>query len=127
VTASFPTAKPASYSVCGSAPDRSSWNKKLVQFFDYWVSIKPAGGLPDRVATYRKGAVIILHHKNHRIVENWIVPLAHDGKTVDIVVAVPCSTIETARRISSRRSSLAAVPWVPSSPTATLKPADRLS
>jgi hypothetical protein len=43
------------------------------------------------VATYRKGAVIILHHKNRRIVENWIVPLARDGKTVDIVVA--CSVL----------------------------------
>src|SRR5260370_41126453 len=48
VTASVPIANPTSYSVCGSATDRSSWNEKLARFFDYWLSIKPAGGLPGR-------------------------------------------------------------------------------
>jgi hypothetical protein len=43
------------------------------------------------VATYRKGAVLILHQEDHRIVENCIVPLARDGKTVDILVA--CSIL----------------------------------
>jgi hypothetical protein len=164
VTASFPVANPTSYSVCGVATDRSSWNKKLAHFFDYWLSIKPAGGLPGRqhfdpldiphlmprvwmldvlreplryryrlagtkevgtlerevtgrmfdevhphlrhdpeaigrfneivqsgIATYRKGAVLILHQEDHRIVENCIVPLARDGKTVDILIA--CSIL----------------------------------
>lgn len=44
-----------------------------------------------RVATYRKGRVVLVHHKNHRIVENCMVPLAGDGTNVDIIVA--CSTL----------------------------------
>ncbi len=43
------------------------------------------------VATYRKGTVRLTHHKDHQIVENCIVPLARDGKTVDILVA--CSIL----------------------------------
>jgi hypothetical protein len=43
------------------------------------------------VATYRKGAVLILHHRDHWSVENCIVPLARDGKTIDILVA--CSVL----------------------------------
>src|SRR5260370_40649224 len=48
VTALVPIPNPPSYSVCGSATDRSWWNEKLARFFDYWLSIKPAGGLPGR-------------------------------------------------------------------------------
>ncbi len=153
-----------SYITCGPEHDRSSWNPKLAQFFDYWLSIKPPDGLPGRqnfdpldiphlmprvwmldvlreplryryrlagtkevatlqrevtgqlfeevhprlrdkpdaferynesavsgVATYRKGTVRLTHHKDHQIVENCIVPLARDGKTVDILVA--CSIL----------------------------------
>src|SRR5882672_1115753 len=32
-----------------------------------------------RVATWRKGSVLLLHHKDHKTVENCMVPLAADG------------------------------------------------
>jgi len=37
------------------------------------------------VATYRKGSVNLIHHKDHQIVENCMVPLATDGRRVDII------------------------------------------
>ncbi|HEX3497840.1 MAG TPA: PAS domain-containing protein, partial [Stellaceae bacterium] len=39
---------PATYSFCGPDTDRSSWNPRIAQFFDYWLSIKPGNGLPGR-------------------------------------------------------------------------------
>ena len=157
-------APPSAYVICTPATDRSSWNSKLSEFFGYWLSIKPADGLPGRqhfdplhipflmprvwmldvlreplryryrlagtkevetlqrevtgqmftdvhphlaegsevferlnrtglfgAATYRKGAVVAVHDKKHQTVENCIVPLARDGKTVDILVA--CSVL----------------------------------
>jgi hypothetical protein len=41
--------------------------------------------------TYRKGAVNFAHKREHAQVENCIVPLARDGKTVDILAA--CSVL----------------------------------
>jgi len=41
-------ASPVAYVVCGRHTDRSSWNPKIARFFDYWLSIKPARGLPGR-------------------------------------------------------------------------------
>jgi hypothetical protein len=157
-------ATPTPYVICAPDMDRSSWNPKLAQFFDYWLSIKPRDGLPGRqhfdplhipllmprvwmldvlrdplryryrlagtkevetlqrevtgqmfadvhphlpedspaferfnetvvsgAATYRKGAVVAVHDKAHQTVENCFVPLARDGKTVDILVA--CSVL----------------------------------
>ncbi len=43
------------------------------------------------VATYRKGQVSFLHHKDHRIVENCMLPLARDGSRVDMIAA--CSVL----------------------------------
>lgn len=37
-----------SYIVCEADTDRSSWNPMLARFFEYWLSIKPHGGLPGR-------------------------------------------------------------------------------
>jgi len=45
----------------------------------------------NRIATYRKGRVVLVHHKDHRVVENCMVPLASDGTNVDIIAA--CSTL----------------------------------
>ena len=39
---------PTPYVICTPDMDRSSWNPKLAEFFDYWLSIKPAEGLPGR-------------------------------------------------------------------------------
>jgi hypothetical protein len=36
------------YEICTPDMDRSSWNPKLVLFYDYWLSIKPPGRLPGR-------------------------------------------------------------------------------
>jgi hypothetical protein len=47
--------------------------------------------LARRVATYRKGVVGLTHDRDHRIVENCMVPLSADGTTVDMIVA--CSII----------------------------------
>ena len=33
---------------CGSATDRSAWNPLIARFFEYWLSIAPAGRLPGR-------------------------------------------------------------------------------
>src|SRR5260370_36208614 len=33
---------------CGRATDRSAWNPPVARFFDYWLSIAPAGRLPGR-------------------------------------------------------------------------------
>ncbi len=33
---------------CGRATDRSAWNPLVARFFDYWLSIAPAGRLPGR-------------------------------------------------------------------------------
>jgi hypothetical protein len=44
-------------------------------------------GLP----TYRKGTVNFAHKREHEQVENCVVPLARDGKTVDILAA--CSVL----------------------------------
>jgi hypothetical protein len=155
---------PTPHEICTPDMDRSSWNPKLAQFYDYWLSIKPPDRLPGRqhfdpldiplimprvwmldvlrdplryryrlagtkevetlqrevtgqmfndvhpqldedspafqrlndsalshVVSYRKGAVVAVHDKKHQVVENCIVPLARDGKTVDILVA--CSVL----------------------------------
>jgi hypothetical protein len=42
-------------------------------------------------ATYRKGPVTFLHHKDHRIVENCMLPMARDGTIVDMIMA--CSVL----------------------------------
>lgn len=42
-------------------------------------------------ATYRKGRVTFVHHKDDRIVENCMVPLARDGFRVDMIMA--CSVL----------------------------------
>lgn len=44
-----------------------------------------------RVPTYRKGTVGLTHEKDHRIVENCMLPLAADGISVDLIVA--CSIV----------------------------------
>lgn len=44
-----------------------------------------------RCATYRKGPVVLVHHKDHQVVENCMVPLASDGTNVDIIVT--CSIL----------------------------------
>jgi PAS domain len=41
--------------------------------------------------TYRKGEVTFTHHKDHRIVENCMVPLARDGASVDMIAV--CSVL----------------------------------
>lgn len=38
------------------------------------------------VSTYRKGQIVAIHKKEHLTVENFIVPLARDGKLVDIIL-----------------------------------------
>jgi PAS domain-containing protein len=159
-----PRATPVTYIVCSRQTDRSSWNPKIARFFDYWLSIMPANGLPGRqhfdpldiadimpriwmldvlrdplryryrfagtkevetlqrevtglmfedvhphlrgvgeafgrfdeiavrgIATYRRGRIVAVHHKEHLEVENCMVPLARDGATVDIVFA--CSVL----------------------------------
>jgi PAS domain-containing protein len=155
---------PVTYIPCGPHTDRSAWNPRIAQFFEYWLSIQPANGLPGRqhfdplhiphlmprvwmldvlreplryryrlagtkevetlqrevtgmmfdevhphlrgqgeafgrfeqmsrdgIATYRLGRVVAVHHKEHQIVENCMVPLARDGSTVDIIVG--CSVL----------------------------------
>jgi hypothetical protein len=155
---------PVTYTPCGPETDRSSWNPWLVQFFDYWLSIRPGNRLPGRqhfdpldiplimprvwildvlraplryryrlagtkevetlqrevtgkmfdevhphlrgqgeafgrldemaqtgIATYRLGRVVAVHHKEHLTVENCMVPLGRDGKTVDMIAA--CSVL----------------------------------
>ena len=47
--------------------------------------------LEHRVPTYRKGVVGLTHEKDHRTVENCMVPFASDGAVVDLIVA--CSII----------------------------------
>ncbi|MBV8535902.1 MAG: PAS domain-containing protein [Alphaproteobacteria bacterium] len=47
--------------------------------------------LEHRAATYRRGAVGLTHEKDHRTVENCMLPFASDGVAVDLVVA--CSII----------------------------------
>ena len=42
-------------------------------------------------ATYRKGEVSFLHHKDHRTVENCMVPMARDGRLVDMIAV--CSVL----------------------------------
>lgn len=159
-----PQIRPVTYVICDHHTDRSSWNPRIARFFDYWLSIKPADGLPGRqhfdpldiadlipriwmldvlrdplryryrlagtkevetlqrevtglmfddvhphlrgtggafgrfneiaqrgVATYRRGRVVAVHHKEHLNVENSVVPLAQDGRTVDIILA--CSVL----------------------------------
>jgi hypothetical protein len=39
---------PTTYSLCGPDTDRSSWNPRIAQFFEYWLSIKPGNRLPGR-------------------------------------------------------------------------------
>jgi hypothetical protein len=41
--------------------------------------------------TYRKGEVNFSHHRDHRIVENCMVPLARDGVSVDLIAV--CSVL----------------------------------
>ena len=43
------------------------------------------------VPTHRKGAVGLTHEKDHRLVENCMVPFATDGARVDLIVA--CSVV----------------------------------
>lgn len=45
----------------------------------------------ERVATYRKGRVVLAHRKDHQVVENCMVPLASDGANVDVIAI--CSTL----------------------------------
>jgi hypothetical protein len=45
----------------------------------------------DGIATYRRGPVVAVHHKEHQTVENCMVPLARDGSTVDMIVG--CSVL----------------------------------
>jgi hypothetical protein len=47
--------------------------------------------LEHRIPTYRKGAVGLTHEKDHRTVENCMLPFAGDGVVVDLIVA--CSII----------------------------------
>ena len=151
---------------CSPATDRSTWNPLIARFFDYWLSIAPAGRLPGRQhfdpldivelmprvwlldvvrtpagprfryrlvgtrevqtlerevtgrwldeahphlketpsgfarfnhiaetgkPTYRKGRVLFIHHKDDRIVENCILPMARDGALVDMIAG--CSVL----------------------------------
>jgi len=151
---------------CTSTTDRSAWNPLIARFFEYWLAISPAGGLPGRQhfdpldivalmprvwlldvvhgvagprfryrlvgtrevqtlerevtgrwldeahphlkekpngfarfeyiadkgkATYRKGPVTFVHHKDDRIVENCILPMARDGTVVDMIAG--CSVL----------------------------------
>jgi PAS domain len=158
---------PGTWQQCGPASDRSAWHPLLAKFFDYWLSIRPAGELlpgrqhfdpidiPDVMPriwlldvvrsgarlrfryrlvgtkevetlqqevtglwlddvhprlkenpgllerfhhmvangepTYRKGRVNFSHKREHECVENCMVPLAADGRMVDIVAA--CSIL----------------------------------
>ena len=41
-----------------------------------------------RMPTYRKGSVRLTHHKDHQCVENCMVPLASDGRRVDMVAVL---------------------------------------
>jgi hypothetical protein len=43
------------------------------------------------VATYRRGKVGLSHEKDHRLVENCMLPFAADGQTVDLIAA--CSIV----------------------------------
>ena len=154
------------WQVCDGATDRSAWNPLIARFFEYWLSIAPAGRLPGRQhfdpldiaelmprawildvvreagrarfryrlvgtrevqtlqrevtgqwldeahphlngspqgfarfhfiaesgkPTYRKGRVTFVHHKDDRIVENCILPMARDGATVDMIAG--CSVL----------------------------------
>ena len=45
----------------------------------------------DGVATYRRGQVVAIHHKEHLTVENCMVPLARDGSMVEMIVG--CSVL----------------------------------
>jgi hypothetical protein len=58
-------------------------NPRLVERFHFMVA--------NRQPTYRKGLVHFLHKREHETVENCMVPLAHDGRTVDIIAA--CSVL----------------------------------
>jgi hypothetical protein len=156
----------AAWQDCGPATDRSGWNPLIARFFEYWLTIAPAGRLPGRqhfdpldiaelmprvwildvvreagrprfryrlvgtkevqtlerevtgrwldeahphltakpdgfarfayvadtgTPTYRKGPVTFVHHKDDRIVENCILPLARDGASVDMIAG--CSVL----------------------------------
>ncbi len=151
---------------CDRCTDRSTWSPPVARFFDYWLSITPAEGLPGRQhfdpleiaelmprvwildvvreptgmrfryrlvgtrevttlqrevtgrwldevhphlketpngfarfrhiaekgkATYRKGRVTFVHHKDDRMVENCMVPMARDGSRVDMIMV--CSVL----------------------------------
>jgi PAS domain-containing protein len=155
-----------SWMECTAASDCSEWNPSVRRFFEYWLSIAPAGQLPGRQhfdpldiaaimprvwildvvheppgprfryrlvgtkevetlqrevtgqwldevqphlrdrpggferffymvehgrATYRTGRVSFMHHRDHRIVENCMAPLARDGQTVDMIAV--CSVL----------------------------------
>jgi hypothetical protein len=41
----------------------------------------------DRAATYRRGNLVGIYNKEHVGVENCIVPMARDGRTVDLLIA----------------------------------------
>jgi hypothetical protein len=47
--------------------------------------------LEHRTPTYRKGLVGLTHEKDHRTVENCMLPFASDGVAVDLIVA--CSIV----------------------------------
>lgn len=153
------------WTVCDKSTPHHDWHPKLSRFFEYWLAISPAGGLPGRqhfdplkiasimphvwmldvvrdggrlrfryrlagtrevetlqrevtgqwfdevhrldkahpiyerltymadhrVATYRKGKVGLSHEKDHRMVENCMLPFAADGKAVDLIAA--CSIV----------------------------------
>lgn len=151
---------------CNAASDCSDWNPRVRRFFEYWLSISPAGRLPGRQhfdpldiaevmprvwildvvrepsairfryrlvgtkevetlqrevtglwldevhpylrqapggfdrflhmvqhgqATYRTGRVAFVHHRDHRVVENCMAPLARDGANVDMIAV--CSVL----------------------------------
>jgi hypothetical protein len=60
--------------------------KESPAFLDRFRHMAEAG-----CATYRKGKVNFHHKREHAHVENCIVPLARDDRTVDIVAA--CSVL----------------------------------
>jgi hypothetical protein len=48
LTGKAPAGNEYSYLVCTPETDTSSWNPKVVRFLNYWLSLRPAEGLPGR-------------------------------------------------------------------------------
>jgi hypothetical protein len=55
--------------------------------------------IESRLATYRKGRIVALHHKDHQIVENVMCPFARDGVRVDLIAA--CSILYYSRGVEN--------------------------